>query len=296
MSNWIDRAFELKKNVSWPDLPLKLETEFGQRFTFNQVRNAMRRDSRYKPANPQAGDKSIRFALCGDNQCNSKWTQITHLHNFYDICLAEGITAVYHTGDIDEGEQMRAGHQYECYAQGADDHVANIVRTYPQRHNMRTYFITGNHDHSIIKRAGYDIGKPISEQRKDMKYLGQSCAVVELSPFCTMELRHPIDGTSYAISHKIQRMVDAMSDNDKPSILAVGHYHKSEYIPYQYVHCFQTGCFQGQTSWMKGKNIQASVGGWIVELRINDEGEVTRCTQSFFPYPKAIKNDYLNWQ
>ena len=77
----------------------------------------------------------------GDPQFNSKYCQITHLHNFYDICEAEGITTVYNTGDIDEGEEMRTGHKYECYNQGADDHVDEIVKNYPRRKGITTEFI-----------------------------------------------------------------------------------------------------------------------------------------------------------
>ena len=242
------------------------------------------------------GDKIIRFGLMGDTQINSKYTQLTHLHKFYDICKAEGIDTVYHTGDIDEGEQMRPGHQYECYEQGADDHVKEIVRVYPKREGITTHFITGNHDASIIRRCGYDIGYPIAAQRNDMKYLGQLSAVIDLTPNCTLELRHPIDGTAYALSYKIQKMVEAMSGGEKPNIFAVGHYHKAEYFFYRNVHCFQTASFQAQTPWMKGKGIAASIGGWIVEIRVTDDGTIERIKQEYFPFYKAIKDDYKNWR
>lgn len=242
------------------------------------------------------GDKIIRFGLMGDTQINSKYTQLTHLHKFYDICKEEGIEIVYHTGDIDEGEQMRPGHQYECYEQGADDHVKEIIRVYPKREGITTHFITGNHDASIIRRCGYDIGYPIAAQREDMKYLGQSCATIDLTPNCTLELRHPIDGTAYALSYKLQKMVEAMSGGEKPNILACGHYHKSEYFFYRNVHIFQTSSFQAQTSWMKGKGIAASIGGWIVEINVDDEGTITRIKQEYIPFYKAIKEDYKNWR
>ena len=242
------------------------------------------------------GDKIIRFGLMGDTQINSKYTQITHLHKFYDICKSEGIDTIYHTGDIDEGEQMRPGHQYECYEQGADDHVREIIKVYPKREGIKTYFITGNHDASIIKRCGYDIGYPIANQRDDMIYLGQSDAVVNLTPNCTLELRHPIDGTAYALSYKLQKMIESMSGGEKPNILAVGHYHKAEYFFYRNVHAFQTSSFQAQTPWMKGKGIAASVGGWIVEINVDNEGTITRIKQEHIPFYKAIKDDYKNWR
>ena len=242
------------------------------------------------------GEKVIRFGLMGDTQINSKYTQLTHLNAMYDRFLQEGITEVYHTGDIDEGEQMRIGHQYECYEQGADDHVKEIVRVYPRRKGIITQFITGNHDASIIKRCGYDIGVPIAQQRDDMVYMGQSDAIISLTDKCTMELRHPIDGTAYALSYKLQKMVESMSGGEKPNILAVGHYHKAEYFFYRNVHCFQTACFQAQTPWMKGKGISAAVGGWIVEIRVNDDGSVNGIKEEFFPFYNSIKDDYLNWR
>jgi len=243
-----------------------------------------------------SGEKIIRFGMMGDTQINSKFTQLTHLHKFYDICKSEGIDTVYHTGDIDEGEQMRPGHQYECYTQGADDHVKEIVRVYPKIDGITTHFITGNHDASIIKRCGYDIGYPIASQRDDMKYLGQSSAVINLTPNCTLELRHPLDGTAYALSYKLQKMVESMSGGEKPNILAVGHYHKGEYFFYRNVHCFQTASFQAQTPWMKGKGIAAFLGGWIVEIHVNDDGTISRIKQEYIPFYKAIVDDWKNWR
>jgi len=242
------------------------------------------------------GDKIIRFGLMGDPQFNSKYCQITHIHNYYDICAKEGIHTVYNTGDIDEGEEMRIGHKYECYSQGADDHVEEIVKNYPKRDGIITEFITGNHDHSLIKRAGFDIGRSIASRRSDLIYLGMSAAVINLTPNCTLELRHPIDGTAYAISYKTQKMIDAMMGGEKPNILAIGHYHKMEYISYRNVHAFQTGCFQAQTPFMRGKQLAAMMGGWIVEVHVDDEGTITRCRGEFVPYYVAIKGDWDNWR
>jgi hypothetical protein len=242
------------------------------------------------------GEKIIRFGLLGDTQINSKYTQLTHLHTAYETFKREGIKIAYHTGDMDEGEQMRPGHQYECYCQGADDHVAEIVRVYPKEDGMETRYILGNHDFSFIKHIGYDIGKAISSERPDMKYLGQSQAFVKLTPNCILEMRHPGDGTAYAISYKIQKMVEAMSGGEKPNILAIGHYHKSEYLFYRNVHCIQTACLQAQTPWMRGKGIAAAMGFYIVEIDVDDVGTITRLKQEFFPFYKAIVDDWKNYR
>lgn len=232
----------------------------------------------------------------GDTQINSKYTQLTHLHDFYDKCVEEGITTVYHTGDIDDGDQMRIGHQYELYNVGADAHVDEIVRVYPHREGIITKFITGNHDASIYKKSGHDIGKSIAEQRSDMIYLGRDCAVINLTPNCTLELRHPWDGTSYALSYKIQKIIDAMDTWNKPSILAVGHYHKTEQLFYKDVFAFQTGCFQGPTPFTVGKGISVAMGGWIIEVDVHDDGTIEGINARFIPYTSFIKDDYKNFQ
>lgn len=241
------------------------------------------------------GDKVLRFGVISDTHIGSIYTQLTHLHNFYDICAEEGITEVYHAGDIDEGDQMRAGHQYECYVQGVDQHVEEIVKNYPIRDGIRTFFITGNHDYSIYRRNGCDIGKLISAQRDDLIYLGQDIARVELSPNCTMELRHPYDGGNSSISCKVQKLVDGMY-KDPPSILVVGNYHKVEQLYYKGVHVLQSGAFQGETKFTKTKNLRVDAGGWIITVVLDDDGNIKRFIPELIPYPTDIENDWKNWR
>lgn len=241
------------------------------------------------------GDKIIRFGLLGDTQINSKFTQITHLHTAYDVFEQEGIQTVYHSGDIDDGEKMRKGHEYEIYNQGLDDHVDEIVRVYPQKPSIKTRFIIGNHDESFIKAIGSDIGIKIADRRPDMEYLGQDQAYIKLTPNCVIELRHPQDGTAYAISYKIQKMIEAMSGGEKPNILAVGHYHKQESFEYRNIQTIQTGCLQAQTGFMRGKGIAAMMGFYIIEIKVDGDGQINEFTPRWRPFYKAIKDDYKNW-
>lgn len=241
------------------------------------------------------GTETIRFAIMGDTQIGSKYAQLTYLHNFYDLCKKEGITDVYHTGDITEGLKMRVGHEYELYTVSADEMREEVVKNYPKRDGITTHFITGNHDASIYKQVGYDIGQAIANSRPDMEYLGRDCAVINITPNCTLELRHPWDGTAYALSYKMQKMIEAMESDSKPNILAVGHYHKAEYLFYRNVHALQTGCFQGQTPFTRGKGISVHMGGWIVTIRVDKNGYIQGFAPEFVPYYYSIKNDYRNF-
>ena len=242
------------------------------------------------------GTEVIRFAIMGDTQIGSKYAQLTYLHSFYDLCAEEGIKNVYHTGDLTDGLKMRVGHEYELYEISADDMRDDVIKNYPKREGITTHFISGNHDASIYKQVGYDIGTAIANARPDMKYLGRDCAVINITPNCTLELRHPWDGTAYALSYKIQKMIEAMESDSKPNILAVGHYHKAEYLFYRNVHALQTGCFQGQTPFTRGKGISVHLGGWIVTVRVDKDGHIQGFAPEFVPYYVSIKDDYKKFK
>lgn len=241
------------------------------------------------------GTTILKFAIIGDTQFGSKYAQISHLKSFYELCASEGIKDVYHTGDVTDGLKMRSGHEYELYKTSADDMVQDVIKNYPRIEGITTHFITGNHDASIYKQVGYDIGNTITEKRPDMKYLGRDCALIFLTPNCKLELRHPWDGTAYALSYKPQKMIEAMESDSKPNILAIGHYHKAEYLFYRNVHCLQTGCFQGQTPYTRGKGISVHMGGWIVTIHVDKNGTITRFGSEFIPYYSSIKDDYKQY-
>ena len=317
MSVWHNRAIELYyKGLKMAEVSRIINQEFDGPISYNTVKAFLgRRVRRMKEVkkkleppktviqnlepnhikNKWDGTTVITFGLIGDTQMGSKYTQLTHLHEFYDLCKAWGITDVYHTGDITDGLKMRVGHEYELYAVSADDQVADVIRNYPCREGITTHFITGNHDASIYKQVGYDIGMAISRQRGDMHYLGRDCAKVNLTPNCVLELRHPWDGTAYALSYKPQKMVEAMESDSKPNILAIGHYHKAEYLFYRNVHVFQTGCFQSQTPFTRGKGISVHMGGWIISVRVDEKGTIQGISSEFVPFYAAIAEDYKNF-
>jgi UDP-2,3-diacylglucosamine pyrophosphatase LpxH len=316
LKTWQDLAIEYSsQGLNYKEITEKVEAELGLSDMYNKVKCYIYRTNKkakaeveeksriaipnFEPEVHKAkwdGTEVIRFAIMGDTQFGSKYAQITYLHDFYDLCKKEGIKDVYHTGDLTDGLKMRPGHEYELYEVSADEMRDDVVANYPKRDGITTHFITGNHDASIYKHIGYDIGQAIANARPDMNYLGRDCAVINLTPKCTLELRHPWDGTAYAISYKIQKMIEAMESDSKPNILAVGHYHKCEYIFYRNVHALQTGCFQGQTPFTRGKGISVHMGGWIVTIHVDENGYIQRFSPEFIPCYYSIKDDYKKFK
>ena len=311
MNNWHDLALGyFKSGLKISEITRKLNGNCIN-VSYDAVRSYIRRhkndiSTETKPVvvqnqepivhNPKwNGITILKFAIIGDTQLGSKYAQISHLKSFYELCASEGIKDVYHTGDVTDGLKMRSGHEYELYKTSADDMVQDVIENYPRIEGITTHFITGNHDASIYKQVGYDIGNTIAEKRPDMKYLGRDCALIFLTPNCKLELRHPWDGTAYALSYKPQKMIEAMESDSKPNILAIGHYHKAEYMFYRNVHCLQTGCFQGQTPYTRGKGISVHMGGWIVTIHVDKNGTITRFGSEFIPYYSSIKDDYKQY-
>jgi hypothetical protein len=320
MKTWQERALELEHEGLRPvDIHKTINEEYGTNYSYDKIKHYLWKQRKKVPTILQKtmvvpekrvvipnqeperhvakwdGAKIIRFGLMGDTQFGSKYAQITYLHDFYDICQREGITDVYHTGDITDGLKMRPGHEYELYEHSADGQVDDVVANYPKRDGITTHFITGNHDASLYKQVGMDVGRAIAKDRPDMHYLGRDAAVVNLTPNCTLELRHPWDGSAYSISYRPQKMVEAMESDSKPNILAIGHYHKAEWLFYRNVHVFQTGCFQGQTPFTRGKGISVHLGGYIVSVRVDENGHVLGISHEFIPFYKSIKDDYRNY-
>lgn len=320
MDNWKELAAHLRfeRGFSWTEIADELGYLFpgqSREMVKERIRTAIRRMPQYKEEkenkgkitprynpvpndiyNKYNGEKVVRFAIVGDTHINSKYTQLTYLHDFYDECAREGIETVYHCGDIDDGEGMRIGHQYDLYNQGADDHVDHIVAVYPRRTGIKTRFITGNHDASMMKKCGHNIGPIISKQRQDMEYLGMDCARVWLTPTVDLELRHPWDGSAYSLSYKVQRMIEGMDIYSRPKVLAVGHYHKGGEFYFGGVEAFMVPCFQGDTPFTIGKNIQVAMGGYIVEIRLDDDGNIKSIAPRRIRYDRPIKDDWKNWR
>lgn len=237
------------------------------------------------------------FMVLSDSHMGSMNEQTSFLHYLYDYAQKRGITTVYHCGDISEGwKRSRPDHQFSLHAISFDEQLEHIVKYYPQRDGIQTYFITGNHDHFHIQNGGANIGKAIASQRPDMTYLGINTAVIKLGDNAKMELFHPQDGSSYALSYGGQKYLDSLNGGDKPNIIFVGHHHKSLYFLYRNVHYFEVPSTHSQSDWEKGKRIQNTSGAWIVTVEVDSLGSVVRIVPESIIQFKHIKDDWKQWK
>lgn len=236
--------------------------------------------------------QTIRIGIVSDTHICSKFWQPTYLKMAYDHMRSMGITEVYHCGDITDGfykERME-----ESYAFGADAQVDEVVKCYPRVEGMKTYFITGNHDYTHIRNGGADVGRSIAQQRDDMVHLGRDYAKIWLTDKVDMDIVHPGDGTSYALSYQLQKRINNMSGGKKPKIMISGHYHKNFHMFYRNIHAMTAASFQAQSNWMRGKAIESDIGFVVLDISINANGDIIEFAHKYFPYYVSIVDDYKN--
>lgn len=148
----------------------------------------------------------------------------------------------------------------------------------------------------LMKNGGADIGKAIAKSRDDMVYLGIGCAKVYLSPNCWIELLHPLDGSSYALSYSIQKYIDSLSGGEKPNMLFVGHHHKFVSMIARNIFAYEVPSTCQQSMWEKRKRLQNTSGALFIKVEFDDEGTITRVVEEKIVQFCKVDNDYLNFR
>lgn len=236
---------------------------------------------------------TFKIGIVSDTHIGSLYWQRTFLKMAYDDFKANKITEVYHAGDISDGVYpQRAGNMFELYARGFDEQVDAIIQDFPRVEGITTFFITGNHDLTHQYNGGANIGIAVERARPDLKYLGQEFAKIWLTPKVDLDLEHPGGGSAYALSYRTQKRIDAMSGGLKPKILAVGHFHKNMYYFYRNIHVLPLASFQAQTPFLRRGGIISDVGYVIVEISVNENGDIIRFTPTYCPMYVPIKEKF----
>ena len=233
-----------------------------------------------------------KVGLIADTHFGSTKQQLTLTHKAYDIFAKEKVLMVLHAGDISDGDgTVYSGHRFEMFLHGVDNHINYICENYPKA-KFPTKFILGNHDESFYKSSGIDIGKRISEKRKDLEYMGLYGAYIHIGKL-KIYLMHGSGGGAYAQSYKMQKICEKFpSGEKKPNLLVLGHYHNSNILPsYRNIYAIQMPAMQGQTPFAIRKALAVELGVIILEITpdINGVGEIKA---KYIPFFNPIEGDY----
>jgi biotin operon repressor len=238
------------------------------------------------------GDK-YRFGAISDTHLGSKYARLDVLNALYDWFQEEGIKDVFHGGNLIDGECRFNKFDLIPGAIGLTNQCKIAARDYPARKDIITHFICGDdHEGWYAQREGLNIGQVMQDtffgaKRLDMHYLGYLEADILVSApkgKTWIRLMHPGGGTAYAISYKPQKIVESFQGGEKPAVLLLGHFHKADLCFPREIFCFQLGCCQDQTPFLRKKNIQAHLGGWIIEITQAPDGHVSRIGSEFMRF------------
>jgi predicted phosphodiesterase len=197
----------------------------------------------------------------------------------------EKVKKVFNVGDTLDGMSGREGQVYELTYIGFDNQIeyaAKIFNKYLSKFEI--YGIDGNHDGWYKKKGdiGVIVGRELEKRVSNYHHLGEMEADVDLGEGVIMKLFHPNDGTAYATSYKLQKLMESFEGGKKPNILLEGHYHKALYMFNRNIHGLECGTMCGQTQWMRGKKIPAHKGFWIIGIEFS-KGGIGRFAPEFFP-------------
>ena len=230
--------------------------------------------------------QNFRFGVLGDTHIGSIYTDDNMIKMAFDEFKKEKCELVMHVGDVTEGMSNRPDHVYQCSQIGYTAQKQKAVELLSQW-KQPIYMISGNHDRWYIKNSGADIVAEICDSLPTATYLGHDEGDISLyskdGGVCTIKMFHGEDGSSYAHSYRIQKVVESFTGGEKPSILLLGHVHKSLYLYERHIHCISTGAIQRQSAWMRSKRLPAHTGFWIVNVTVNKKG-VSRFAPTWYPF------------
>ena len=247
--------------------------------------------SRVAPGQPKIpivsfDGERIRVGALGDTHLGSLYTNPECIYQAFEEFVKEKVDFITHSGDVFEGMSNRAGHIYELTHLGYTKQKKHGIEVFSQSPTP-IYFIDGNHDRWFVKSAGAyiveDLCNELNQAGKEAIYLGQDEGDISLKGKTTLKLWHGEDGNSYALSYRVQKIVESLAGGEKPGVLFAGHTHKSFNIFERNIQCYSTGCLQRQTKFMRGKRIAAHVGFWIIDIWVGQKG-VTKITSTWYPF------------
>jgi len=194
------------------------------------------------------------------------------------------VSRIYQCGDILEGMSGRPGHVYEMSQIGFNNQIDKAEEMFGYLKGVDVFGIDGNHDAWFQKKnnAGVIVGKELERRVPNYTHLGQEEADIKLKKGITMKIFHPNDGTAYAISYKMQKLMESFTGGEKPNILLQGHYHKALYMFNRNIHGVECGTMCGQTKWMRGRKIPAHKGFWIIDMEMG-RGGIGSFKPAFYP-------------
>jgi len=232
--------------------------------------------------------EELTLLVITDTHYGSIFSPIERTYAAFEEAEKRGCDAMLHIGDITEGHMNRPNSVYELshigYKQQRDLSIETLSKW-----KKPMYMCSGNHDDSFNNKlgAGLSMGEDVCNAIPNATFVGEGDGLWIIPKYdIKVRLFHGIDaGSAYALSYRLQRIINNMTPAQKPHILLTGHDHKSFSMFYRNIHAVACGCLQKQSSWMTLKGIQAMEGFYIIKMGLA-YNEVKWFEPRFYPFYK----------
>jgi predicted phosphodiesterase len=225
----------------------------------------------------------IRVGAMTDTHIGSNKMPPHRIYQAFEEFKKEKVDFITHSGDVTEGMSNRPGHIYELDSLGYSNQKALSVEIFRQWTDTDIYAIDGNHDRWFLKSNGAKIVEDIDKEIDNFHFIGHDEGDISLKGKATLKLWHGEDGNSYALSYRLQKILESLTGGEKPNAMLCGHTHKFVDIFERHVFCTSIGSMQSQTPWMRGKRIAAHTGFAIIDYWVNDKG-ICKKTSTWHPF------------
>ncbi len=222
------------------------------------------------------GEKLTVTEICAvsDTHLGNNHQQLHLLNQIYEECYNRGIKTVLHCGDLVDGNYpTRPEQPRQQFLHGFDEQVGYVVDMYPEVAGIITKYILGSHDESHYKNGQATVSNWISRCRKDMVYLGQDSASLDINGV-KIFMDHPGGGSAQALSYKPQKRIEILESEYKPKILLIGHYHKSYSFVYRNVRGIEVPCLCGKTQFQQKQGLSNVVGAYFLTIYSDSKGNI----------------------
>jgi len=245
--------------------------------------------------------KEYAFGIVSDTHLNNKSERLDVLEAAYDEFARQGITDVFHAGNIIDGEFRF--NKYEIKNWGIHNQAQYVADVYPQRSGITTHFITGTcHEGWYQDSSGLKVGWYIQKVcedagRTDMIHIGhieRDIVLKQKIGDTKIRIMHPGGGCAYAQSYPGQKMVESFQGGEKPHMLILGHYHKFNVNYAREITTIIAGCLQDQTGFMRKNKLAAHVGFIIARIGARIDGTIGRSSVSWYPFYDRKYHQKLN--
>jgi predicted phosphodiesterase len=201
--------------------------------------------------------------------------------SFLKECEREGVEMILHAGDVHEGMSNRPEQVYNLNDIGVSAQMEHSREIFGMT-DIPIKVIDGNHDRWGIKSNGLFMVRDLCEQVPNAEFIGCDIGEVVINGSRWM-LWHGEDGSSYATSYRVQKLIESFTGGSKPHVLLCGHTHKQGYFFERNVHAVSGGALSYQSDWMRSTRKACHTGFHIIRAKIKD-GQIVRFSPTFYPF------------